>query len=29
MSKEFWFSVVIEPYEEGGYYAECPTCPAA
>lgn len=27
MSEEFWFSVVIEPCEEGGYYAECPILP--
>jgi len=27
MNKEYWFSVIIEPCEEGGYYAECPTLP--
>ena len=27
MVKEFKFSVVIEPAEEGGYFAECPALP--
>jgi antitoxin HicB len=27
MVKEYKFSVVIEPAEEGGYFAECPALP--
>jgi predicted RNase H-like HicB family nuclease len=27
MVKEYKFSVVIEPTEEGGYFAECPALP--
>ena len=26
-SKEYQFTVIIEPCEEGGYYAECPSLP--
>lgn len=25
--KEYHFTVIIEPCEEGGYYAECPSLP--
>ncbi len=25
--KEFYFTIIIEPCEEGGYYAECPSLP--
>lgn len=27
MHKEYQFTVIIEPCEEGGYYAECPSLP--
>ena len=27
MYKEYQFTVIVEPCEEGGYYAECPSLP--
>jgi len=27
MKKEYHFTVIVEPCEEGGFYAECPSLP--
>ena len=27
MAKEYNFTVIVEPCEEGGYYGECPSLP--